>query len=49
MRNEIKTIIDKLVENAIRQNGVENKKTIQIVTNAENLKEKYEQNLVKLY
>lgn len=26
MRNEIKTIIDKLVENAIRQNGMENKK-----------------------
>ena len=41
MKKEIVKIIDKLVDNAIRQYGVENKKTIIIAPNAENLKEKY--------
>lgn len=49
MKTEINKIIDKLVDNAIKKYGMENKKTIQIVENAENLKEKYEQNLLKLF
>ena len=49
MKKEIVKIIDKLVDNAIRQYGVENKKTITIAQNAENLKEKYLNNLVKIY
>lgn len=49
MKTEIKTIIDRLIDNAIRKYGVENEKTITIVENAENLKEKYENNLIKLY
>ena len=49
MKKEIVKIIDKLVDNAIRQYGVENKKTIIIAQNAENLKEKYLNNLVKIY
>lgn len=46
---EIITIIDKLVDNAINKYGLESKKTVQIVENAENLKVKYEQNLIKLF
>lgn len=46
---EIITIIDKLVDNAINKYGLENKKTVQIVENAKNLKVKYEQNLIKLF
>ena len=49
MKKEIVKIIDKLVDNAIRQYGVENKKTITIAQHAENLKEKYLNNLVKIY
>lgn len=49
MKKEIVKIIDKLVDNAIRQYGMEDKKTITIVQNAENLKEKYLNNLVKIY
>ena len=49
MKKEIVKIIDKLVDNAIRQYGVEDKKTITIAQNAENLKEKYLNNLVKIY
>lgn len=49
MKKEIVKIIDKLVDNAIRQYGVEDKKTIIIAQNAENLKEKYLNNLVKIY
>ena len=49
MKKEIIEIIDKLVDNAIRQYGVENEKTIAIAQNAENLKEKYLNNLVKIY
>lgn len=50
MKNkEIINIIDKLVDNAIKKYGLESQKTIDIVTNAENLKQKYEQNLVKLF
>ena len=40
MKKEIVKIIDKLVDNAIRQYGVEDKKTITIAQNAENLKKK---------
>ena len=49
MKKEIIEIIDKLVDNAIKQYGIENEKTIAIVQNAENLKEKYLNNLVKIY
>lgn len=49
MKKEIIEIIDKLVDNAIKQYGVEDKKTIAIAQNAENLKEKYLNNLVKIY
>ena len=49
MKKEIIEIIDKLVDNAIRQYGVEDEKTITIAQNAENLKEKYLNNLVKIY
>lgn len=45
----MKEIIDKLVENALKQYGLDNPKTKQIVENAENLKIKYNQKLVKLY
>lgn len=46
---EIINIIDKLVDNAIHKYGLESKKTINIITNAEKLKEKYKQNLIKLF
>lgn len=49
MKKEINKIIDKLVDNAIRKYGLENKKTIVIAENAENLKEKISENLVKVY
>ena len=49
MKNEIVKIIDKLVDDAIRLYGVEDKQTITIAQNAENLKEKYLNNLVKIY
>jgi len=49
MKREICAIIDKLVDNAIRQYGMENKKTKTITENAEKLKEKYLENLIKMY
>ena len=49
MKKEINKIIDKLVDNAIRKYGLENKKTIVIAENAEKLKEKYSKNLIKMY
>ena len=49
MKKEIIEIIDKLVDNAIKQYGVEDKKTVTIVQNAENIKEKYLNNLIKIY
>lgn len=49
MKTEIVNIIDKLVDNAIRKYGHEDKKTIQIAENAENLKQKYLDNLIKIY
>lgn len=49
MKKEILNIIDKLIDNAIKENGLEDKKTIQIVENAEKMKEKYEQNLIKIF
>lgn len=49
MKKEIVNIIDKLVENAMTKYGLENEKTLQIAKNAENLKAKYEENLVKLF
>lgn len=49
MKKEIINIIDKLVENAMAKYGLENEKTLQIAKNAEELKEKYQRNLVKLY
>lgn len=49
MKKEILNIIDKLIDNAIKENGLEDKKTIQIVENAEKIKEKYEQNLIKIF
>lgn len=45
----MKNIIDKIVENAIKKYGFEDKKTITIAENAENLKEKISNNLVKVY
>ena len=48
-RKEICKIIDKLVDNAIRKYGLEDEKTVTIAQNAENLKEKYLNNLVKIY
>ncbi len=49
MSKEITKIIDKLVDNAIHKYGFENKKTIIIAENAEKLKIKYEDNLIKLF
>lgn len=49
MRKETINIINKIIDNAIKQCGLEDKKTITIVENAERLKEKYENNLIKLY
>ena len=48
MKKEIVKIIDKLVDNAIKQYGMEDKKTITIAQNAENLKEKYLNKLVTI-
>lgn len=42
-------IIDKIVSNAIIKFGLEDKKTVIIAENAEKLKEKYAENLVKLF
>lgn len=42
-------LIDKIVECAIKKYGFEDKKTITIAENAENLKEKISENLVKVY
>lgn len=42
-------IIDRLVDNAIRQYGLEDSKTLTVVENAENIKEKYLNNLIKIY
>lgn len=41
-------IINRLVENAIQKYGLEHKKTMAIVKNAENLKEKYELGILKI-
>ena len=49
MKKEICKIIDKLVENAITKYGFENDKTVTIAENAENIKEKYLDNLIKIY
>ena len=48
-KREICKIIDGLVDNAIRKYGLEDKKTITIAQNAENIKEKYLDNLIKIY
>ena len=48
-KREICKIIDGLVDNAIRKYGLENEKTITIAQNAENIKEKYLDNLIKIY
>lgn len=46
---DIIKVIDQLINKTIQKYGMEHKKTIQVITNAENLKEKYNQNLVKLF
>lgn len=46
---EIVDIIDKLVENAICKYGLEDKRTVNIIANAEKMKEKYNENLIKLF
>ena len=48
-KKEICKIIDKLVDNAIHKYGLEDKKTVTIAQNAENIKEKYLNNLIKIY
>ena len=48
-KREICKIIDGLVDNAIRKYGLEDKKTVTIAQNAENIKEKYLNNLIKIY
>ena len=48
LRN-MKNIIDRIVDNAIKKYGFEDPKTITIAENAENLKEKISNNLVKVY
>ena len=48
-KKEICKIIDKLVDNAIRKYGLEDEKTVTIAQNAENIKEKYLNNLIKIY
>lgn len=45
----MKNIIDRLVDNAIKKYGFEDPKIITIAENAENLKEKISNNLVKVY
>jgi hypothetical protein len=42
-------LIDKIVETAIKKYGFEDPKTVTIAENAENLKEKISNNLVKVY
>ena len=49
MKKEIVKIIDKLVDNVIRKYGLEDKKTVIIAQNAEDIKEKYLDNLIKIY
>lgn len=49
MKKEIVEIINKLVDNAIKKYGMEDKKTIAIAKNAENLKQKYLENNIKLF
>lgn len=46
---EIVNIIDKLVDNAVKKYGAENKKTITITENAEKLKQQYTENSIKLF
>ena len=48
-KKEICKIIDKLVENAISKYGFEDNKTVIIAENAENIKEKFLDNLIKIY
>ena len=48
-KKEICKLIDRLVDNAIHKYGIENKKTIVISENAENIKEKFLDNLIKIY
>lgn len=48
-KKEICKIIYKLVDNAIRKYGLEDEKTVTIAQNAENIKEKYLDNLIKIY
>lgn len=42
-------LIDKIVECAIKKYGFEDPKTITIAENAENIKEKTSENLIKIY
>ena len=49
IKREICKIIDGLVDNAIRKYGLEDEKTVTIAQNAENIKEKYLDNLIKIY
>ena len=49
MKKEIVEIINKLVDTAIKKYGKEDKNTIAIAKNAENLKQKYLENNVKLF
>lgn len=42
-------LIDKIVETAIKKYGFEDPKTITIAENAENIKEKISENLIKIY
>ena len=48
-KKEICKLIDRLVDNAIHKYGMEDKKTIIISENAENIKEKFLDNLIKIY
>ena len=48
-KKEICKIIDRLVDNAIRKYGLEDEKTVTIAQNAENIKEKYLNKLIKMY
>ena len=48
LRN-MNNLIDKIVECAIKKYGFEDPKTITIAENAENIKEKISENLIKIY
>ena len=42
-------IIKKLIDNAISKYGLEDKKTITIVENANKIEKQYKENLIKIY